>query len=439
MGELLNRLSLYAAVDLAVQAGGRDVLERVAEVIPAYRNDLRRRDAAGAGDTARSADGRNDTAQKRRAVDRDGTRNITAEGWANDALVLIGREGDGWVDATQALDEMAGTTPPTAVDAGRRIKAIWMLIHAGIVADEASLPALERVVQAYPADRDVVDDVGRPRDPEQLDRSERSTVARADVAADDGDGPIDLFALLVDLDSAEEYRQRLEVDATRFISSAVVAAAATTCDDSTEYVTPGPGPDTDVAAVITTRITRPVGPGLTLETLRDRLHPDRWPVLLPSFWCAMVPCGDDLAPGVTATGFTRQEVVGDFGSRGPTWDPPTDAGGADALCPGADVWFRPILRFRHRVVPNGFELQFRLAEPGEFDSFLPNELFAQDDHFLVDAGAMSTRLHDGVVEVVTSKVLLMKGQISGVGLCILACAMGYGDMGAAMLEGALAS
>ena len=114
-------------------------------------------------------------------------------------------------------------------------------------------------------------------------------------------------------------------------------------------------------------------------------------------------------------------------------------GGADALCPGTDVWFRPILRFRHRVVPNGFELQFRLAEPGEFDSILPNEVFAQDDHFLVDAGAMSTRLHDGVVEVVTSKVLLMKGQISGVGLCILACAMGYGDMGAAMLEGALAS
>ena len=82
MGELLNRLSLYAAVDLAVQAGGRDVLERVAEVIPAYRNDLRRRDAADAGDTARSADGRNDTAQKGRVVDRDGTRNITAEGWA---------------------------------------------------------------------------------------------------------------------------------------------------------------------------------------------------------------------------------------------------------------------------------------------------------------------------------------------------------------------
>ena len=126
----------------------------------------------------------------------------------------------------------------------------------------------------------------------------------------------------------------------------------------------------------------------------------------------MVPCGPDadLVPGVTDDG------IHPAGGRRRLREPatrsrlgPTDRrGGADALCPGTDVWFRPILRFRHRVVPNGFELQFRLAEPGEFDSILPNEVFAQDDRFLVDAGAMSTRLHDGVVEVVTSKVLLMK-------------------------------
>ena len=281
MGELLNRLSLYAAVDLAVQAGGRDVLERVAEVIPAYRNDLHRRDAADAadaGDTARSADGRNDTAQKGRVVDRDGTRNITAEGWANDALALIGREDDGWLDATDALGKMAGTTPPTAVDAGRRIKAIWMLIHAGIVADGRA-PGRARACGSGVSGgsrrgrrRGAPPRPGAARPVGALDRRTCGRGGRRRRRADRPLRPPRRPRLSRGVPPATGGPTRRE-----FVSSAVVAAAATTCDDSTEYVTPGPGSDTDVAAVITTRITRPVGPGLTLETLRDRLHPDRWP------------------------------------------------------------------------------------------------------------------------------------------------------------------
>ena len=86
MGELLNRLSLYAAVNLAVQEGGRDVLERVAAVIPAYRFDLRRSEADGDRDTALSADGGLGTSRRRPVDDTDSARRVAAAGWADDAV-----------------------------------------------------------------------------------------------------------------------------------------------------------------------------------------------------------------------------------------------------------------------------------------------------------------------------------------------------------------
>jgi hypothetical protein len=395
VSELTARLAIYGAIDRAV-VDGRLPVDDVAVHLPPYRP----RSAAIAG----------------------------AAGWYEHMASIVGVGPDGssleLVDAGAAVASLAETSIEHPIDAEHRLRVLFL---AGrLLSDELDTSPdsdFVRVMQSVAQFGRDPDEVG---DWDAVARDLTSMVVGDLDEQSDDDGGSAGGAVggggAGYLDLAATAGQR------NLVSTTTASLAATVCDEGTAwYQVPGTA-DADVAAVVTSRVTV-VAAECSVDDLRKRFHPGRWPACLPTFWGGMVP----LAPSSRmpspkddpeASLFVYREQVGDQTN--------------------GSQWFSPVLEFWYeqlfagpppRTQPEGFAIHYGMARE------LPKGQ-AQDPNILVDDGEMAIRRSatangSMAVSAFTYKKLAMRPPLPAAGLAIFACASGWAGHAKALVTGCL--
>ncbi len=408
MSELTARLAIYGAIDRAV-VDGRLSVDDVAVHLPPYRP----RSAAIAG----------------------------AAGWYEEMTRLVGVGPDGSplepVDPNDAVAELARLPLEHPIDAEHRLRVLFLT--GQLLAEEVDtspdsdfVGALQSVVEFGRDPDEVVEGASAARELADMlaqgDLDVQSDVADDDGGGSGGGGSGGGGAPGVGA-GAVGYVQVAAVAGQRSLVSATTASlAAAVCDEGTAWYQALGSGDVDVAAVVTSKVTV-VAPACSVEDLRMRFHPGRWPACLPTFWGGMVP----LAPTSRMpspkddpedTLFVYREQVGDQTNN--------------------SQWFSPVLEFWYEQLSSGppserdvdgFAIHYGMARE------LPKGQ-AQDPNILVDDGEMAIRCSEPVngtmtVTASTYKKLAMHPPLPSAGLAIFACASGWAGHAKALVTGCL--
>lgn len=384
MSELTSRLALYGAIDEALVAGDDPGFrELVATVLPAYTDPS----TVGWYDQFRSIIGENE----------------------------FGEPALGPPDIEVALAELSNTEPPTAVDAAQRVVALWAVDSTIGQRQRDSLVAALRPAVAYSDDQpDATTGTPLADHADRIEQIEQNLVA-----------VLELFGRHRTNGSLRELADTL---ATEQIFSRSVTAAlgvivnvrgATISIDLPSKAGRGPGDSQAVASQILTTVKISGFTG-SIDDLKQKMNPRRWPQCLPTFWCSMDSTVDAL-PNDDVEYFI--ERVGD--------------------CPTS--WFHPCLKFAGqdkldtagKVI--GFDLLYGLwdpASPAEVGAVVANTV--QDDRLLVDDGVIKALVGAGVLTVTFSKVICFRDPLPSASIALLVGATGWANQAAAMVTGCLA-
>jgi len=395
VSELTARLAIYGSIDRAV-VDRRLSVDAVARYIAPY--------GVLAADT--SGDD----------VRRRPTRGGVATGWYGDLYEMLSGEVEGStlvapaaLDLSAVMAELAELPLEHPIDAEHRLASLFLarqLLAAVDTFDDAGFVAsLQRVVEF---------DVGA-----QIDDPSAAASSLADLMAETG--------RFSDRDGYAEMAATAQ--SMTLLSTTTAALAATPCDEATAWFRVPGTDDDDVAAVVKSKVTTTV-PECSVNDLRLRFHPGRWPACLPSFWGSMDPLAppppDAPSPTKDPGGalFVYREHVGDQVNH--------------------SEWFSPVLEFwydeveggpaANRVI-DGFAIHYGMA------SALPAGS-VQDPRILVDDGELTVRRSNVAkgsmtVTATTYKKLAMRQPLPSAGLAIFACVSGWADQAKALITGCL--
>jgi hypothetical protein len=405
VSELSARLSLYKAIDEAVQSDPGK-LAAAAQVIPAYRGDLKGM--------------------------------APAVGWYDKFEQWAGGDVPQTSDRDDALEFLGETSPKTPSDAAHRVRTLWatgrvfpedeldsdLLGEAlkPVVGHDRSDAVARRVRQPEAAPRR--EDLGRLHD--FLGRSPSARGASAPVA-DLVDAPSDAAdSAAADLRAATPGGATMAADVEGAGPQGAAGTepsggpSAATMDalcppsesDFVQVDVPVTSPSSAQAGApeLAVRIVTPgcridVGPTgkLDLSQVRERIHPERWSSCYSSFWCSMDPVGDPKKE----VPFRYTENVGE--------------------CEEGWTMFSPCLKFAWVPFANPGQmtrLEYALCDPAAADPSKPKQI-------LVDRGWITVRLHDEggrqYATVETLKIVYFAPPLTGAPLAIALEALGYGE------------
>ncbi|MCB0975857.1 MAG: hypothetical protein KDB02_00220 [Acidimicrobiales bacterium] len=383
MSELTARLALFGAIDAVLSTtDDHDLLSAAEDALPAYRDK-------------------------------------STVGWFEAFRALVGTDKSGKdligePDLDAALEELGRLDRPSPIDAAHRLIALWAT-QATILPDarERLGPALRSVVSAVPMDVEpaVVEADG-----------EGDGDGGADHLSDGAvDGLLDLLPRYETFESLPELLDKAEE--LSLLPRRVVAAARVmvTMRSGTKLIrlrgSHAAESSSTVATEIVTQVTIPEV-GRTIDEVRQRMSPQRWPQCLPNFWCGM----DHSVDAKPDDGIDYYiERVGD--------------------CP--NVWFDPCLRFGSQDVRDaagtvvGFEIFYGMW--GENDP--PGAVKAgtsSDGRLLADDGMIHAELSGSALVITFSKAIALAGNLPTASIALIVGATGWADQTAAMAIGCLA-